>query len=145
MKKFFIHMGATILLACALPIVWSNTNPEIGVQQALSTAAANWNKGDLTAYLKVYAPSPKTIYVTDKIIHGFPQIERNVWQRFPNRQVMGRLSFSRVHIKVLSSQYALAIGRYQLVRRRDGIVSGYFTTLFQRTPAGWQIIVDHSS
>ena len=77
----------------------------------------------------------------------YSTILKNLLRRFPNQKMMGKLTLRIFHIKTLSPQYALAIGRYQLFRgqKEGGIVSGYFTTLFQRTPAGWKIAVDHTS
>ncbi len=45
------------------------------------------------------------------------------------------------------TEYASVIGKWHLDRSPEagGNVGGIFTLLFQKTPAGWKIILDHTS
>jgi len=57
---------------------------------------------------------------------------------------MGTLKFSEIRITPLSSDAAIVLGRWQLVRPKDK-PHGAFTLLFRRTTSGWRIVHDHTS
>lgn len=141
MKQFVLGMVGCLFLSS----VFADTVSEI--KQVFDTAMQDWNQGNMDAYIKIYAPSPDTIYVTHTIIHGFDAIKRNVVQRYTTAAKRGKLSFHQLEVKTLSPEYAMAIGQYQLVRSKavGGNASGYFSCLFKHTKKGWKIIVDHSS
>ena len=52
-----------------------------------------------------------------------------------------------VEIHPLGTGYALVLGNFHLVRSAaaGGNSDGIFTLTFQKKPAGWKIIADHTS
>lgn len=145
MKNIFVLCFVALLYLYSMGS--ASADPALEVKQALTNAAKYWNEGNVNKYVKIYDHSSHTVYITHTIIHGFDQIKQNLVQRFPTSSNMGRLSFSKLQLKILSSQYVLAIGQYQLLRPKKygGNAAGYFSCLFKHTAAGWKIIVDHTS
>ncbi|WP_222931465.1 YybH family protein, partial [Xanthovirga aplysinae] len=64
--------------------------------------------------------------------------------RYPNRDMMGNLTFTLYDVKVISEKDALVFGKWHLKRKADE-PWGLFTLLFKKTSGGWKIIADHTS
>ena len=60
---------------------------------------------------------------------------------------MGQLSFSDLEPHLLDDRFAVLTGRYSLERGRKfgGNANGVFSLVFEKTAAGWKILVDHTS
>ena len=120
------------------------------IRSVLEESAAAWNRGDIPGFLKSYRNSPETIYIGGEgVVRGWQQIRARYMKRYmtPDRGKMGVLKFSNLEIHPLGRNYALAVGQWHLERTaaNGGNVGGYFTLTFEKTPAGWRIIVDHTS
>jgi len=120
------------------------------IRGVLEESAAAWNRGDIPGFLNSYRNSPETIYIGGEgVVRGWQQIRARYMKRYmtPDRGKMGVLKFSNLEIHSLGRNYALAIGQWHLERTaaNGGNVGGYFTLTFEKTPAGWRIIVDHTS
>lgn len=120
------------------------------IRHVLAESVTAWNRGDIPAFLESYKNSPQTIYIGGEgVVRGWRQIRERYVKRYqtPDRGKMGLLTFSQLEIHPLGRRYALAIGHWHLKRsaRNGGDVGGYFTLTFEKTSAGWRIIVDHTS
>jgi ketosteroid isomerase-like protein len=129
----------------------SQANAEAAaIRKVLDASVAAWNRGDVPAFLKSYKNSPQTIYIgAEGVVRGWQQIRDRYGKKYvtPDRGKMGVLKFTNLEIHPLGQGYALAIGQWHLARTapNGGNVGGYFTLTFQKTAAGWRIIVDHTS
>lgn len=128
----------------------ARTNPNAAIRRVLAESVAAWNHGDIAGFLESYRNSPGTIFVTRQgIIHGWQRIRARYRKTYatPDHGRMGVLTFSHLEIHPLGRNYALAIGQWHLARSpaNGGNVGGYFTLTFEKTSAGWRIIVDHTS
>ena len=111
----------------------------------LAAQVAAWNRGDLDGFMDGYARSDSTEFVSgDKLTRGWQTVRDRYRKKYNNREKMGTLTFSELKITPLSSDAAIAIGRWKLVRKND-TPSGRFTLIFRRTAAGWRIVHDHTS
>lgn len=133
-----------ILSICCLN-AWADSTPQIELNQNLQAMTKTWNEGNVKDFVKGYKDSDDTLYISNKIIHGYQNILKRYLQSYPTKNDMGTLSFSNVIVKVLSDQYAMVIGNWNLVRPVKGNIGGIFTLLYEKTPGGWKIIVDHTS
>ncbi len=118
-----------------------------GISQSLTNSAVEWSRNDLDGFMKSYEDSPETTYVTaHRLVRGFGAIKAMYASRFDGKTSLGRLSFSLEEVRPLGTGFALAIGRYELIR--VGLptpASGIFTLVFHQTQAGWKIVSDHTS
>jgi ketosteroid isomerase-like protein len=63
---------------------------------------------------------------------------------YPDKEAMGKLTFSKIDIKIISEDAALVFGKWELERESDS-PWGLFTLLFKYTETGWRIVHDHTS
>ena len=115
------------------------------IRAVMSAQVAAWNRGDIDGFMDGYARSPATEFVSgDKLTRGWQTVRDRYKKKYDRREKMGTLTFSEIAITPLSSDSALVLGRWKLVRKGDK-PHGIFTLLFRRTPAGWRIVHDHTS
>jgi len=94
-----------------------------------------------------YENSPHTVFIGKKVQRGYEAVRLRYHDKYPTAEKMGRLTFSNLSVDLLSGDYASVTGAFQLMRAASGggNVSGVFSLLFRRTPAGWKIILDHTT
>ena len=154
--RWLIFCGLFGLLAFSVPGRAQRTKPlRMGaaansIRQVLARSVAAWNRGDLDAFLASYRNSPQTIYIgSTGLVRGWQAIRARYVKAYASggRGKMGLLTFTHLEILPLDASHALAIGQWHLERTRanGGDIGGFFTLTFQKTRAGWRIIVDHTS
>jgi beta-aspartyl-peptidase (threonine type) len=147
----------TLLLAAALTACGTGDRPGAGpdsspasvlaqVTGQLDRAAADWNRGDLEAFLSDYAPESTTTFVDGRRArHGFDFIRQNYAPRFAPGARRDSLHFEEIEARSLTPQLALVTARFVLTRDSKVTASGPFTLVMERRPIGWRILHDHSS
>jgi uncharacterized protein (TIGR02246 family) len=122
----------------------TDVTPQIVAQ--LSRAAADWNRGDLEAFLSDYAPESTTTFVDGRRArHGIEFIRKNYARWFAPDARRDSLHFEEVETRRLSPTLALVTARFILQRADSVTASGPFTLVMERRPEGWRILHDHSS
>jgi ketosteroid isomerase-like protein len=92
-----------------------------------------------------YARSASTVFVSeDTIRRGWKTVRDRYRKKYSSRVKMGTLTFSDLEITPLSSDSAVASGRWKLKRANDQ-PHGRFTLVLKRLPEGWRIVHDHTS
>jgi len=115
------------------------------IQSVLTAQQDAWNHGDIDAFMKGYARSPSTVFISeDEVRRGWETVRDRYHMRYSDRAKMGTLSFSEIEVTMLSPDAAVALGRWKLKRENDE-PHGRFTLIFKRLPAGWRIVHDHTS
>jgi ketosteroid isomerase-like protein len=133
----------TVAFLCAAPEQPQNSVAEI--QSILSAQQHAWNRGDIDSFMKGYAKSPSTVFVSeDELRRGWETLRERYRVKYSDREKMGTLSFSEIEVTMLSSDAALVLGRWRLKRTNDE-PHGRFTLIFKRLPEGWRIVYDHTS
>lgn len=144
------------LAALALPVcvagqnsdpLFTATRQQLDVAKIILAQRDAWNKGDLDAYLSFYKNAPDTEAVLANLVRGVENIRAAYKQNFPSKDSMGNIEDSDVEVRALGDNFALASGRYHLMRSKKagGPVEGTFSELFEKTSAGWQIIFSEST
>ncbi|HUI41952.1 MAG TPA: nuclear transport factor 2 family protein [Terriglobia bacterium] len=119
--------------------------PEAEIRALLRQQVADWNRGDVTAFMQGYWNSPNTEFVSSNgISRGWQTVLDRYRKAYPDRAAMGHLTFSGLEITLLGPKAALAVGHWQL-QRNSGAPGGVFTLVFRKFPEGWRIINDHTS
>jgi ketosteroid isomerase-like protein len=115
------------------------------IRAELDSMAAGWNRGDLRAYLSGYADSTVTRN-SEGFVVGVPAAEKvmrdGYWKTGRPEQA---LHFEHLAIRQLAPDVAIATGEYVLSGGGQPNHTGWFTTVWKRTPAGWRCVHDHSS
>lgn len=138
-------MTHRILLALAL--MGYAAAAEVPRVAAIVKSAADWNRGDIAAFVQCYEQSPETTFVGANVSKGTDRILERYRKNYPDQAHMGRLTFSELSPRTLTPELAIMTGRFALERSAagGGRSSGIFTLVLRKGPAGWRIIHDHTS
>ena len=140
----------SLFLALAMMLAASSheeTAPEAAIRHLLDQQTADWNRGDVEAFMKGYEDSPTTTFVGQTVQYGYAKILERYRKLYSTPAAMGNLKFSHLAIRVLDANYAVATGNFHLERTAaaGGNADGIFSLIFKREPSGWKIILDHTS
>jgi len=110
----------------------------------LQATTADWNKGDLEAFIAPYDPS--STFMTKQGPIGRDAMKAHYKDTFFGADAKPRpLRFERITVRPLGEDHALMTGRFILGGDGKPDQSGWFTLVWMRTPQGWRILHDHSS
>jgi len=145
---------ATLVTVMALAAVASTpglcqpSGPEAEIRAVLAAQEAAWNRADVAAFMEGYEKSTElTFSGTGGVTRGWQNVFERYQKRYPGAEAMGQLRFTEIEVRLVGSDAALVLGRFNLTRteKAGGNASGHFTLVFRKTPAGWRIIHDHTS
>ena len=116
----------------------------------LTRAAANWNRGDLDAFVDDYLPSDSTTFIGSRgIVRGPKAIRAGYAPLFAAGGMRDSLSFVILDVDPVAPDAVNLIAQYTLARRvggRDSVTARGPTSLVVRRVEGrWRIVHDHSS
>jgi ketosteroid isomerase-like protein len=120
-------------------------NPITEIRSVLQAQQDAWNHGDIDGFMNGYARSASTVFISeDTVRRGWETVRDRYREKYANPSKMGTLTFSDLEITPLSSDSAVASGRWNLKRENDQ-PRGRFTLILKRLPEGWRIVHDHTS
>ena len=127
--------GLTGATFATTEIPQNSSKNDAEIRALISVQVAAWNRGDIDGFMKGYARSAATEFISgDKLTRGWQTVRDRYKKRYNSREKMGTLVFSELKITHLSENAALVIGRWKLTRKNDQ-PHGRFTLLFRRTAA----------
>ncbi len=155
------RLSRLLLLCClALPIAARAQGPdkapdqlhtlsreELDIVKVLTQQERAWNRGDIDAFASGYKNSPDTLFIGHQVSRGYDDMLFDYKHNYPNKEAMGTLTFSDLEPKILDEKFAVVIGKYHLDRGKKvgGPADGIFSLIFEHTPKGWKIVVDHTT
>lgn len=111
----------------------------------LNEQVADWNRGDIPAFMSGYWKSNGTEFVSSAgVFQGWDDVLKRYERTYPSRATMGHLTFSGLEVHVLCPDSAYVVGKYRLDREKDH-PEGVFTLIFRKFPEGWRIVNDHTT
>jgi ketosteroid isomerase-like protein len=136
---------AVLLLACALPAHADWAADEAAIRRSLEDSVAAFNRGDLGGHLAIYDASVEFM-TKDGPRPGIAPIEKAFRERyFKDGRPIQALGYERLAVRRLTEDAAVATARWSLTGGDLAPLSGWYTLVFLRTPAGWRAVHDHSS
>jgi ketosteroid isomerase-like protein len=106
------------------------------IRSVLQAQQDAWNRGDIDGFMNGYAHSASTVFVSeDTLRRGWQTVRDRYRKKYSSRAKMGTLTFSDLEITLLSSDSAVASGRWKLNRANDH-PHGRFTLILKRLRAG---------
>ena len=140
MKRLF-----TILFIAIAQITFGQNNDIQSIQKILSNQINAWNSGNVDAFMVGYWESDSLVFIGKSgITYGYNKTLANYKKGYPDTVSMGKLTFTILTIKQLSSKYYTVVGKWHL-SRTVGNLQGHFSLLFKKIHNKWVIIQDHSS
>jgi ketosteroid isomerase-like protein len=139
------------IISCTLMAITGFAAPEqtanalTQIRSVLQAQQDAWNRGDIDGFMNGYARSASTVFISeDTIRRGWQTVHARYRKKYSSRAKMGTLTFSDLEITLLSSDSAVASGRWKLNRANDQ-PHGRFTLILRRLPEGWRVVYDHTS
>lgn len=140
-----VALGAAHTAFCQGPPSVGSQPSTQAITDVLNKQVANWNRGNIPAFMGGYWQSKYTEFESDSgIFQGWNEVLKRYERSYPNRAAMGHLSFSGLEIHLLCPDSAYVIGKYRLDRESD-TPQGVFTLIFKKLPEGWRIVNDHTT
>src|SRR5499427_5560193 len=130
-----VAMTSTILMATNLTATPNGAPDAIAhIRSVLREQQDAWNRGDIDGFMNGYARCASTVFISeDTIRHGWQTVRDRYRKKYSSRAKMGTLMFSDLEITVLSSNWAVASGRWKL-KRADDQPHGRFTLILKGLP-----------
>jgi ketosteroid isomerase-like protein len=136
-------IGLLMLLVPALAAAGGDA--EADILAVMRAAEDGWNAGDLEAYMVGYWRSEDLRFASGgDVARGWETTLARYTRGYPDRDAMGKLTFSDMDVTLLADDAAYVFGRWRLDRAEDA-PEGLFTLIFRKTDAGWRIVHDHTS
>jgi ketosteroid isomerase-like protein len=139
-------MKILILAFLIAPALLAQSADE-AIRAVMERQTADWNRGDVRAFMRGYDNSEATLFVGSSVERGYQRVLERFLSRYGTKDKMGQLTFTNLEIHPLGADYALVIGNFHLARPADagGNSDGIFSLTFRKKPDGWKIIADHTS
>jgi ketosteroid isomerase-like protein len=120
---------------------------ELDVIKVLLRQEAAWNHGDIDAFAQGYKNSPDTLFINTQIQRGYDSMLAAYHHNYPTKESMGALAFADLEVHPLGNDFAVCLGRFHLERskKNGGNADGLFSLVLEKTPAGWKIVLDHTT
>lgn len=141
--SFLLTTMLSLLSTTAFP-----QSPKSDLAKSLETLvtkqAADWNSGDIDGYMKAYWNSEDLTFSSGgKTERGWKATRERYLKGYPDRETMGKLTFSELEVFPLNDSAALMLGRWKLDRKDP--VGGNFSLVWRKIAGEWLIVHDHTS
>lgn len=104
---FFIHPTES----------FAQSKDEILIRNVLQTQQNAWNKGLLTNFMEGYWKNDSLMFIGKSgITYGWQKTLENYKKAYPDTASMGKLKFTLLQLKLLSTGYYFATGKWHLQR-----------------------------
>jgi len=146
--------AASLFLFAVAPVLaqspdqlYTASKQQLDVTKVILAQQARWNTGDLDGYVSFYKNAQDTEAVLGAPFLGLDAIRKAYHVNFPSRDAMGAIEDSEVTVRPMGENFALATGKYHLMRNKKsgGDATGTFTLILEKTAAGWQIIFSENT
>jgi len=115
-----------------------------GLIAVMQKSAADWNKGDLAAFMDSYDDSA-TMMSHHGLIGKDSMMIHYRQTYFKAGAARQQLTFDQFKITPLAGNYVLLTGRFTLNGNNLPTLSGWFSLTCVYTPKGWKVLHDHTS
>ena len=115
------------------------------IRKILFQQEADWNRGDIDAFMKAYWKSEELQFGgANGITRGWQKTLERYRKAYPDKESMGKLSF---HIKDISQQSedVISLTGSWILERKNDRPGGHFLLIWRRINGEWKIVVDHTS
>jgi ketosteroid isomerase-like protein len=141
MKKMMILW----LVAFASNAMAQSAKDKTIILNLLEQQRADWNKGDLEAYMEGYWKNDSLLFVGKSgPTYGWQKTLDNYKKGYPTKAAMGSLTFGIKKVEFLSKETAFVLGSWN-VKQENNELKGYFTLLLRKIKGAWKVVADHSS
>jgi beta-aspartyl-peptidase (threonine type) len=145
MRGVVLIVGWSTLIARSAEAQSAAASADSAIRALLQQSVEAWNRGDLDGHLADNADSITFMTRNGPAVGRGKTAEILRSSFFRDGRPIQSLRFEQVSVRPLGTDHALVVGRFILYGNDQPERSGWFTTVWQRTPDGWRSIHDHSS
>ena len=146
MRLFSALLVLAAIISCT-PAPAQQSSPEAAIRAVMTKQTEDWNRGDLEAFAKAYKESPGILFIGSTVRRGYDQMLATYRQYYGTPEKRGTLTYTNVEVHPLDEKFAVVLGNFHLERTAagGGNADGLYSLVFENTPAGWKIVLDHTS
>lgn len=112
------------------------------ILKLVTAQAAAWNRGDLKAFVSVYAPD--AVFVTPTgVTKGRDQVLARYQKKYPDAKAMGQLTLEPVDVRAEEDAVSVA-AKWTLSFPDKPAATGHTVIVFLQLKDGWRIVHDAS-
>ena len=112
--------------------------------QIVERQSASWNRGDIAEFMLPYWNDDRLTFSSGGTTkRGWKTTYDNYKKNYPDREAMGKLTFSELETQELGPEAILMLGNWHLDRASP--IGGNFSLVWKRINGKWEIVHDHSS
>lgn len=117
------------------------------IEKLLAKMDASWNTHDIDGMMSAYWNSPHLLVVVqEEQVQGWEVLNKAYRVGYPDPTAMGHVEPSRVQIRLLTSEVAIAVNWWSVTYPKSKVrVVGNTTMNLQKLNEGWKIVMAHSS
>ncbi len=131
-------------IAEPLPITATDDTVSRELTKVVENQSASWNRGDIAEFMLPYWNDDRLTFSSGgKTKRGWQATYENYKKNYPDRETMGKLTFSELETQELGPDAMLMLGTWHLERATP--VGGNFSLVWKRIDSKWLIVHDHSS
>ncbi len=133
-------------VADPLPLPFTATVDTVSreLTQMVEKQSASWNRGDIAEFMLPYWNDDRLTFSSNgKTKRGWQATYENYKKNYPDRETMGKLTFSELETQELGPDAMLMLGTWHLERATP--IGGNFSLVWKRIDSKWLIVHDHSS
>ena len=118
---------------------------EAEIEKVMAMQEQAWNEGNLEKFMGGYWNSDSLTFVgKNGLAYGWKTTLANYKKSYPDKETMGKLTFTLLKKEKLGPESYLVLGKWHLQRAKDE-VGGHFSLTWKKTKGKWVIISDHTS
>jgi ketosteroid isomerase-like protein len=148
MRRYLMTVSIAAVVACSGQMRstsgFSPATDAAAIKAIFDLTAAGWNRGELPVYLSAYVDTATAMGSTG-LVRGVQGIEGQMRAGFwRTGRPLQSLSYDHLEIRPIGPDQAIATGQYILTGADRPDRTGWFSTIWVRTPQGWRMVHDHS-
>lgn len=146
MRTPALILALVCLAGCAHAPPKASVDPRFAAcERVLRDQVAAWNRGDLDGFARGYHQGPMTVFTsTSGTTVGHQKMVARYRKGYPDRQAMGRLSFTDLAYESLKTDEVLVRGTWRLASTR-GKPWGRFVLVMRRIDGSWRVVLDYTN
>lgn len=115
------------------------------IKTILYQQQADWNKGDIDAFMEAYWKSDQLQFGgATGITRGWQATLDRYKKSYPDKATMGQLTFEIKDLTQHSKKVVSLTGSWELKREKDQ-PGGHFLLIWRKIKGEWKIVADHTS
>jgi len=114
------------------------------IHNVVKQQETDWNAGNIPGFMEGYWRSDSLTFIGSKgLTMGWQKTLDNYKKSYPDKATMGKLSLEIIKLDILSTEAAIMIGRFTLLREKDK-PTGLFTLIWKKIDGKWLITSDQT-